>query len=138
MNITTYPSSLEGLGRLCRILGQPVRIQILLVIGLGEACVCHLEAYLGIRQAAISQHLMMLRDAGLVTTNRNGRNIYYRLTKPELLGVVWQMALLIGLSAAELNQTVMEPVTPCPCPYCNPGQDDNTGCSGLRGRLKIG
>jgi DNA-binding transcriptional ArsR family regulator len=121
-----------------RIFGQPVRIQILLIIGLGEACVCHLEAYSGIRQAAISQHLMVLRDAGLVSTNRNGRNIYYRLTKPELLGAVWQMAPLIGLSAAELNLTVLKPKTPCPCPYCNLGQDDKINCSGLRAVDKNG
>ncbi len=134
-NVSTNGFPGEELASLYRVFGQPVRIQIFLVIGLGEACVCHLEAYLGIRQAAISQHLKVLRDAGLVTTNRNGRNIYYRLTKPELLGVVWQMAPLIGLTAAELNQTVSKPVTPCPCPYCNPGQDDNTGCSGLKGRF---
>ncbi len=59
------------------------RIQILLAIGDDEACVCHLEAVTGMRQAVISQHLMLLRKAGLVTPNRAGRNIYYRLKNPD-------------------------------------------------------
>ena len=130
MSANSFPG--EQLASLYRIFGQPVRIQILLVIGLGEACVCHLEAYLGIRQASISQHLMVLRDAGLVTTSRNGRNIFYRLTRPELLEVIWQLAPLAGLSAAALNEAATTPVTLCPCPYCNPEQDESISCSGAR------
>ena len=57
------------------------RLAILLVIGEGEACVCHLEAVLGKRQAYISQHLMALRDAGIITPRRDGRFIYYRITR---------------------------------------------------------
>jgi ArsR family transcriptional regulator len=98
-----------------RVLGQPVRVQILLTIGRGEACVCHLEAYLGLRQALISQHLMVLRDAGLVTTTRDGRNIYYRLAQPELLELVHQAARLTGPAVEGPG----EPKSPCPCPHCN-------------------
>ncbi len=54
------------LPRVFKILGQPVRLQILLILNTGEECVCHIEAILGIRQASISQQLMVLRDAGLV------------------------------------------------------------------------
>ena len=67
------------------LIGQPARIQILLIIGAQEACVCHLEAVLGMRQAGISQHLMALRKAGLVTAQRDGRNIFYHLTHPEVV-----------------------------------------------------
>jgi len=115
-----------------RILGQPVRVQILLTIGQGEACVCHLEAYLGLRQAAISQHLMVLRDAGLVITNRDGRNIFYRLAMPELLGVVHQAAKIIGILPGELESSTAQPVFPCPCPHCNPEKADGLDCSQMR------
>jgi ArsR family transcriptional regulator len=56
---------------LLRVLGQPERLSILLLIGKGEACVCHLEAALGLRQAYISQHLMALREANIVIARRN-------------------------------------------------------------------
>ena len=128
-NVLTHPVIDETVAELFRVIGQPMRVQILLVIGQGEVCVCHLEAYLGQRQAAISQHLMVLRDAGLVTTQREGRNIYYRLAKPELLNLVRQAAAIMGLTAESLETQATQPVTPCPCPHCNP---DGLGCSQLR------
>lgn len=109
----------EQIAEIFRILGQPVRVQILLTIGSGEICVCHLEAYLGLRQALISQHLMVLRDAGVVTATRDGRNIYYRLAQPELLELVRQAAQMMGLAVKGAE----EAKSPCPCPHCNL-QDD--------------
>ena len=54
-------------------IGNPVRVQILLAIGKGEACVCHLESLLGLRQAYISQQLMTLRKKKLITSRREGK-----------------------------------------------------------------
>ena len=51
------------ISRLLESISKPARIQILLAIGEDEACVCHLEAVLGYRQAYISQQLMALREA---------------------------------------------------------------------------
>jgi ArsR family transcriptional regulator len=48
-------------------IASPQRVAILLTIGMGEACVCHLETALGWRQAYISQHLMALRKADILT-----------------------------------------------------------------------
>ena len=62
-----------------KALGHPVRLQILQVLREEEACVCHLEAILGQRQAYISQHLMRLREAGLVVDRREGMNVFYSL-----------------------------------------------------------
>jgi DNA-binding transcriptional ArsR family regulator len=115
MNILS-PSPEEQIAEFFRVLGQPVRVQILLAIGGGEACVCHLEAYLGLRQALISQHLMVLRDAELVIATRDGRNMYYRLAQPELLELVRQSARMMGLAVEEPG----EAKSPCPCPHCNP------------------
>jgi DNA-binding transcriptional ArsR family regulator len=129
----SWDSSLnDGIAALFRILGQPVRVRILLVIGQGEACVCHLEAYLGLRQAAISQHLMVLRDADLVTTVRDGRNIFYRLARPELLEMVRQAARLAGISMEALEAAAAAPAFPCPCPHCNPEHAAGLDCSNLR------
>lgn len=98
---------------LFQALGQPTRLQILLALGVGEACVCHLEATFGWRQAYLSQHLMALRKAGIVTSSREGRNIHYRLTNLELLGLIRQAALLMG-------QDLPEPCASadCDCPDC--------------------
>ncbi len=94
-------------------IGQPARLQILLAIGRGEPCVCHLEAALGWRQAYISQHLMALREAGLVIDRRHGRNIHYRLNNPALLGLIQQVAELQGVTLPKLA-----PSLECGCPNC--------------------
>ncbi len=60
------------LGALFRQISHPTRLKIMFLIGEGEACVCHLEAQLGLRQAYLSQHLMAMRDAGLLTTEGMG------------------------------------------------------------------
>ncbi len=103
----------------------------MLVISRREACVCHLEAYLGERQATISQHLMIMRDAGLVTTNRDGHNIYYRLARPDVLDMVFQAARFIGMSPDTLQDSLAAPVFPCPCPHCNSDLPEGLDCSHL-------
>ena len=119
---------LSNLSDLFHLLGQPVRLQILLIIADSEACVCHMEALLGIRQAVISQHLMILRKAGLVTTTRYGRNIFYRLTGSEMYRAIGQFAALAGLPADELSRLASRPAADCPCPRCNPGLDPALSC----------
>jgi len=122
----------EQLSRLFALIGQPARIQILLVIGTQEACVCHLEAVLGLRQASISQHLMVLRKAGLVTSRRVGRNIFYGVTNPEVVDVLHQAAQLAGISPDTFQTLSARPVPGCPCPDCNPGLDPDLSCKNLK------
>jgi DNA-binding transcriptional ArsR family regulator len=128
--ISDHPE--EQISKLLSLIGQPARIQILLVIGAQEACVCHLEAVLGMRQASISQHLMVLRKAGLVTSQRDGRNIFYHLTHPEVVAVLQQAAQLTGSSFDILRKWTLRPVPGCPCPQCNPGLDPIVACQNVR------
>jgi DNA-binding transcriptional ArsR family regulator len=122
----------EQISKLLSLIGQPARIQILLIIGAQEACVCHLEAALGMRQASISQHLMVLRKAGLVSAQRDGRNIFYRLTHPEVIDVLRQAAQLTASSPEALRALTVRPVQNCPCPQCNPGIDPNLTCGKIK------
>jgi len=130
-NILSAPPE-EQISKLLYMIGQPARIQILIVLGGQEACVCHLETALGMRQASISQHLMVLRKAGLVTSHRDGRNIFYHLTRPEVVNVLKQTALLTGSSPDALDALMARPVPNCPCPQCNPGLDPKLTCQNAR------
>lgn len=110
--------------QLFRSLGQPARLEILLAIGMGEACVCHLETALGQRQAYISQQLMALRHAGLVSARREGRNIFYRLAKPEILGFIQEAGRMAGIRDEELNFSFSaSSLSNCCCPHCAPEQE---------------
>jgi DNA-binding transcriptional ArsR family regulator len=102
-------------------IASPQRIAILLVIGKGEACVCHLEAALGWRQAYISQHLMVLRKADLLQDRREGRFVFYRLKDTSLLDLVTASARLSGLSAEAVSMLITTQTNPsCECPQCSP------------------
>jgi ArsR family transcriptional regulator len=109
----------KKISQLFQTLAQPSRLSILQTIGEGEACVCHLEAVLGYRQAYISQQLMALREAGLVSPRRDGRNIFYQLADPELLVLVRQAGQLLGFSPEELTfYRAGEKISHCTCPHC--------------------
>ena len=87
----------DRISAILQVVSSPARIAILLSIGHGEACVCHLEAALGWRQAYISQHLMALRKADMLVDRRDGRYVYYRLADASLLELVLATAQLGGL-----------------------------------------
>jgi len=96
-------------------------VPILLLIGRGEACVCHLEAALGWRQAYISQHLMALRKADILQDRRAGRYIFYRLKDASLMDLVTASARLSGLSSESISALINTRVNPsCECPQCSP------------------
>jgi ArsR family transcriptional regulator len=80
-----------------RVLADPVRAQIVTLLA-GEAlCTCHLSELTGARQTNVSNHLRVLREAGLVTTEPCGRFTYYRL-RPEAIEEL--AGELTGLAAA--------------------------------------
>ena len=80
--------TLENAAALFKLLSHPSRLAILQVLRDGEECVCHLEATLGLRQAYISQQLMVLRQVGLVADRREGWNVFYRVVKPEVYALL--------------------------------------------------
>ena len=109
----------KEIGQLLKIIQPVPRLKLLLAIGHSEACVCHLEARLGYRQAYISQHLMALRKAKLLLTRREGRYIYYRLAKPAILDVLGEIAQLMGIPAEEFTARLQsDPLAQCCCPHC--------------------
>ncbi len=109
----------EKLSRIFRAISTPARFRILTAIGKGEACVCHLEALLDLRQAYISQQLMEMRDAGLLGTRREGRYIFYRLNKPELLDMLIDIGKLFSVPTEEMDAMLnTDPLPQCCCPDC--------------------
>ena len=62
-----------------RVLGDPVRLRILALLRVREACVCELVARLPVSQPAVSQHLRRLRQAGLVSERRQKYWTYYAI-----------------------------------------------------------
>ena len=109
----------DQISQFFQAIASPARLEILLAIGRGEACVCHLEAISGYRQAYISQHLMALRDAGVITARRHGRFVYYRLKDRNLLALLATAGTICGISPGDLEQVFpSDQVVGCACPQC--------------------
>lgn len=121
MKNQSIPRISEQIAAPLEAIASPQRIAVLLVIGKGEACVCHLEAMLGWRQAYISQHLMALRKADILQDRREGRYVFYRLKNASLLDLITASAALSGLSAETVSSLTNAQTHPaCACPQCAP------------------
>ncbi len=73
---------------LLKTMAHEGRLTILCHIGSGEKSVGQLEDLLNMRQASVSQMLARLREAGLVTTRREGKTIFYSLTDADTIRVI--------------------------------------------------
>ncbi len=85
------PEMQAAAGRACelmKVLANPDRLLICCQLSQQEMCVGELEASLGIMQPTLSQQLTVLRNAEMVTTRREGKNIYYRLASGPALAVM--------------------------------------------------
>ncbi|MEE1928801.1 metalloregulator ArsR/SmtB family transcription factor [Streptomyces sp. TRM 70351] len=92
-----------------RVLGDPLRLQIVTLLARETLCTTHLVEETGAKQTNLSNHLKVLREAGLVETEPCGRFTYYKL-KPEVLtGLSEQFAAL-----ADSARTASENKRPCP------------------------
>jgi len=74
--------------QLMKTLGNPDRLLILCQLSRGEMRVGEIETLLGITQPTLSQQLTVLRAEGLVSTRRDGKHIYYRVTSLQALAVL--------------------------------------------------
>ncbi|MEN3582681.1 metalloregulator ArsR/SmtB family transcription factor [Streptomyces sp. ZYX-F-203] len=69
---------------LIRVLADPLRMRIVTLLAQETLCTTHLVAETGARQTNLSNHLRVLREAGVVETEPCGRYTYYRL-RPEVV-----------------------------------------------------
>ena len=88
----------QAASALLKALAHEGRLLILCSLASGEKTVSELEAFLGARQAAVSQQLARLRLEGLVTCRREGKSIYYALGDPRAARVI---ELLYDMYCAE-------------------------------------
>ncbi len=81
-------SSLSEAAELFRALAAPVRVGLLVELSHEERCVHDLVDALGVAQPLVSQHLRILRGAGLVTSRRRGREVVYSLCDEHVAHIV--------------------------------------------------
>jgi DNA-binding transcriptional ArsR family regulator len=65
-----------------KALGHPARVTIVRELAEGERCVCDLVEKVGLGWSTVSRHLSVLREAGVVTDEKRGLQVFYRLCLP--------------------------------------------------------
>jgi ArsR family transcriptional regulator len=88
----------------CRVLTDPKRLMLLDVLREGEELGCNL--------ANASQHLAVLRSAGLVDTRRSGTTILYTLAEPELVEACDVIHRIVGRRLASRSARVVDEIKP--------------------------
>ncbi|MFJ3930481.1 MULTISPECIES: ArsR/SmtB family transcription factor [unclassified Streptomyces] len=94
---------------LMRVLGDPLRLQIVTLLAREMLCTTHLVEETGARQTNLSNHLRVLREAGVVETEPCGRFTYYKLRPDVIASLAGQFAEL-----AASARTAAENKRACP------------------------
>ena len=81
MRIHAY---MDRAAKVFAVLSDPARLELLGILSRKKGCVSELQLATGRAQPNISQHLRVLRDAGLVDSCREGRKVCYSIRKPEV------------------------------------------------------
>lgn len=92
------PRDAEKMAVMFKALSDPVRLRLFSKVAShpgGEACVCDIQD-VGVSQPTVSHHLKKLREAGLLTSERRGTWVYYRVAPSVVAG----MSALLDLRAA--------------------------------------
>ena len=88
LDMQTMQSAATNASRLLKALANPDRLLLLCQLTQGEHCVSEMEALVGVLQPTLSQQLGVLRQQGLVTTRRKGKQIFYSIASQEALAVM--------------------------------------------------
>jgi ArsR family transcriptional regulator len=91
-NISQFETSAAEAAKLLRALSNERRLMILCQLGGGELAVGQIQTLVGLSQSALSQHLAVLREQGVVSTRREGQTIFYRIADPAAVKVVETLA----------------------------------------------
>lgn len=83
MTETPSPLDVRPASGLLKALADDTRLRMVALLAQGELCVCHIASALDLNQPNTSQHLTVLRNAGVVECRRKGSWIYYRLSEEQ-------------------------------------------------------
>ena len=96
----------DQLARIGRALGSRSRFELLEMLGQGELSVEILARHAGLSIANASQHLRVLREAGLVEGRKSGLFVYYRVASPQIITLVESLRRLGQGQLAEVDRLV--------------------------------
>ncbi len=89
---------------ICRGLAHPVRLEVVHLLGTRELAFGDLFAQMQVSKPKLSQHLAVLRQAGIVTARRAGAHVFYRLKYPEIESACEAVAQVLARHLADVQE----------------------------------
>ncbi|RMF19235.1 MAG: ArsR family transcriptional regulator [Candidatus Dadabacteria bacterium] len=94
----------QSSGQLLKVLGHPIRLQIVSGLLSGACNVGHIWHCLCLPQPTVSQHLRVLRAAGVVVAHRHGKEVVYEVTDPRVPELLAALGINLDACAEILRQ----------------------------------
>lgn len=88
LNSEKFLSGVEDASKIFAMLGEPVRMKIILALMEGELCVYHICEITGGKQSAISQHLRKLKDSKIVKSKKVANQVLYSICDEHIFTIV--------------------------------------------------
>ena len=96
---------IEELAAVLKALGEPTRLKIVKFLSMQELCVCELEAILDMSQPRVSQHLRVLKQAGIIKERKERQKSYFSLANHSLgQARIQALESFMTLDAADLKE----------------------------------
>jgi len=89
---------------ICKTFSNPIRLEIISKLREGKKSVNEIAALTGVRQSTVSQHLAVLRQRGVVSTKREGINVYYDVANPKITQACDLMREVLFENIAAMNE----------------------------------
>ena len=87
--------------RIIKAMAHPTRLLIVDELSRSERCVCDLKEMIGSDMSTVSKHLSVLKDAGLVTDDKRGTQVYYTLRCPCIMNFFKCVETVLQINAEE-------------------------------------
>jgi ArsR family transcriptional regulator, virulence genes transcriptional regulator len=91
-NLAKFEANAGRAAEMLKALSNERRLMVLCQLGAGELSVGALQERLELSQSALSQHLSLLREEGIVATRREGQTIFYRVANPAAVKIIETLA----------------------------------------------
>lgn len=102
---TKTKAKYEARAKIIKALAHPTRLYIVDLLNENERCVCELTEKVGADMSTVSKHLSILKDAGIVSDEKRGTQVYYSLSVPcvlKFLGCVEEVIKTAALKQIEM------------------------------------
>lgn len=99
--------------KVLKALADENRLQIIRQLGRRSVCVCEMESLLSLSQPAVSHHLRILREAGLVTHMRQGKWIFYSLDRSRFMALLEKLHVLAPSSGSTESADLVQICEAC-------------------------